>query len=86
MWDRLAVAVVFLVSSAALAQVPAGGEFRANTYTTGDQDDTSVASDASGNFVVVWQSDGQDGSNRGIFARRYDASGAPRGPEFQVNT
>jgi hypothetical protein len=48
-----------------------------------------VASDRTGNFVVAWQSYQQEGStNRtwGVFARRYDASGAPQGAEFQVNT
>ena len=45
-----------------------------------------VASDAAGNFVVVWKSDGQDGSGRGVFGQRYDASGARAGAEFQVNT
>src|SRR5947199_350489 len=35
---------------------PQGPEFRVNTYTTGDQRSPSVAADAAGNFVVVWQS------------------------------
>ncbi len=68
-----------------LAQVPAGGEFQVNTYTTNDQASPSVTSDAAGNFVVTWYSYGQDGSGAGIFARRYDSGGAPRGGEFQVN-
>src|SRR5512140_3628898 len=68
------------------AQVAAGGEFQINTYTSGDQIWPSVASEAAGNFVVVWQSIGQDGSSWGIFGQRYDASGVPRGGEFQVNT
>ena len=41
----------------------------------------------SGNyFVVVWHSDGQDGSGLGIFAQRYESAGAPFGSEFRVNT
>jgi hypothetical protein len=68
-----------------------GPEFQANTYTSGNQRQTSVAADASGNFVVVWTSGSyygahQDGSLSGVFAQRYDASGAPLGTEFQVNT
>ena len=54
-----------------------------------------------GNFVIAWisgfDSDTQDGSDRGVFAKRYDAAGkelrpAPgtrgtgRGKEFQVNS
>jgi hypothetical protein len=29
---------------------------------------------------------GQDGSGKGVYARRYDVDGLPLGPEFQVNT
>jgi hypothetical protein len=65
---------------------PLGSEFRVNTYTTNAQDRASVASNASGNFVVVWVSAQQDGSVRGIFGQRYAASGTPLGPEFRVNT
>src|SRR5262245_42517035 len=65
---------------------PIGGEFRANTFTTGDQEYPSVAMDADGDFVIAWHSVGQDGDGRGVFARRYDAAGNALGPEFQVNT
>lgn len=65
---------------------PQGGEFRVNTYTTGAQDNPSVAMDAVGDFVIAWQSDTKDGSNYGIFAQRYNAAGAPLGGEFQVNS
>ena len=70
----------------ATSGIPLGPEFRANTYTTAAQGFPAVASDAAGNFVIVWQSDGQDGSNRGVFGQRYASSGAPLGPEFRVNT
>jgi hypothetical protein len=62
-----------------------GGEFRVNSYTTGDQRDPAVAADPNGNFVVVWHSY-QDGSSLGTFGQRYDSSGVPRGGEFRVNT
>jgi nitrate reductase NapAB chaperone NapD len=75
------------VPGVALPQgAPLGPEFRANTYTTSNQEEPSVAADALGNFVVVWQSYGQDGLGYGIFGQRYASSGAPLGPEFQVNT
>jgi hypothetical protein len=83
------VGALFLVgwlASLASAQVPAGGEFQANTYTTSSQLWPSIASDAAGNFVVAWQSWGQDGSGYGVFAQRHDASGVRRGSEFRVNT
>jgi nitrate reductase NapAB chaperone NapD len=66
--------------------VPQGGDFRANTYVAGYQFRPSVAADANGNFVVVWQSLGQDGSAFGVFGQRFNAGGLPRGPEFQVNS
>jgi hypothetical protein len=65
---------------------PLGPEFRVNTYTTDAQSGPSLAVDASGNFVVVWHSFGQDGSNWGVFGQRYASSGAPLGPEFRVST
>jgi hypothetical protein len=68
------------------AGVPLGGEFRINTTTTNDQDNPFIAMAPNGNFVVVWVSDLQDGSMRGIFGQRYDAAGFPQGGEFQVNT
>jgi len=58
---------------------PAGGEFAVNTYTTGNQSQPVVSSDASGNFVVVWQSAGQDANGYGVFSRRFDASGGGPG-------
>ena len=65
---------------------PQGNEFRVNTYTTNWQSRPSVAMDADGNFVVVWDSSGQDGSAHGVFGQRYDADGAAQDAEFQVNT
>ena len=76
-----------LVPRVALTQGnPLGPEFRVNTYTTNDQRYPSVALGASGDFVVVWQSENQDGSSYGAFGQRFSASGAPLGPEFRANT
>src|SRR6185503_1238888 len=68
------------------AGTPLGPEFRVNGYTTTGQSNPSVVADSAGNFVVVWQSSGQDGSGYGVFGQRYASSGAPLGPEFRVNT
>ncbi|MBT4520861.1 MAG: hypothetical protein HOC23_12725 [Halieaceae bacterium] len=71
------------------AAVPQGPEFQVNTYTTGHQDDPSVAMDADGDFVVVWESGGkgaQDGEDDGIYGQRYNAAGTRQGSEFRVNT
>ncbi len=72
---------------------PQGGEFQVNTYTTASQDDPHVSQLAGGGFVIAWESGGtlngsiitQDGDELGVFAQRYDASGAASGTEFLVN-
>lgn len=86
--QTLAIALFLsgLAAAPTLAQTPPlASEFQVNTYTTSDQYAYGVAMDRSGNFVVCWESYGQDGSSYGSFGRRYDAAGAPRGGEFQVN-
>jgi len=62
-----------------------GTEFRVNTTSTGDQSNPSVAMNANGDWVVTWESNGQDGDGGGIFAQLYSAAGTPRGSEFRVN-
>lgn len=51
-----------------------------------NQDAPKIVKDGNGNFVVTWQSQNQDGDGWGIYARRYNESGVPDGPEFKVNT
>ncbi|MBI1348038.1 hypothetical protein GC163_17330 [bacterium] len=63
----------------------AGSEFRVNTFTTGAQAEPSVAMDADGNFVIVWQSYGQDGSSAGLYGQRYSSNGTQVGSEFAIN-
>ena len=64
-----------------------GTEFQVNTYVPGRQEFPDIATDADGDFVVVWHSSlTHDGSAYGIFGRRYNSSGAAIGDEFQVNT
>ncbi|MBY6135025.1 hypothetical protein KUV61_04245 [Nocardioides marinus] len=62
------------------------GEFRVNTMTAYTQQESDVTALAGGGFVVTWTSFYQDGSVTGVFAQRYDSSGATVGNEFQVNT
>jgi hypothetical protein len=73
------------LAAAASAQVPAGGEFRVNTLTPGPQDAARPAMEPDGDFVVVWQSDAQNGFGYKVFGQRFAASGAPRGGEFRIN-
>ena len=60
--------LALLLSAAPLASrlfaqaPPFGGEFQVNTYTTGDQDFPVVAVAPDGQFIIAWQSQGQDGS------------------------
>jgi len=84
-------AIVFLMSALPLRAFGqagmAGSEFQVNTYTYDLQRDGAVASDGAGNFVVVWEGGyNQDGSGIGVFGQRFDATGAPLGSEFQINT
>ena len=71
-------------------------EFQINDYRSGNQKNPRLGMDREGNFVVVWDSAGQDGSGLGIFAKRYDAQGRELEPppgfggkgsgnEFQIN-
>jgi hypothetical protein len=62
-----------------------GGEFQVNTYTTSHQTRAAVTLDGAGNFVVVWQSLDQDGSNYGVFGQAFDRRGERVGPEFSIN-
>lgn len=66
------------------------GEFQVNEYTTGSQQQPSVAADTDGSFVVVWSSDGSfedDNDGMSVQARRYSNDGTARDPaEVQVNT
>lgn len=62
------------------------GEFRANTFATGDQTAPAVAWLRNGGYVVTWQSVGQDGSGDGVYAQRYYPNGFRVGMEFRVNT
>ena len=67
------------------AGVAQGSEFQVNTYTTGHQDSPSVGMDSAGDFVIAWSSYG-DGGGYGVYAQRYNTTGAAQGSQFQVNT
>lgn len=57
----------------------------ANSFTKGRQYRPRITETASGP-LVVWTSFGQDGWDEGVFARRFDSTGAIDGDEIQVNT
>jgi hypothetical protein len=65
---------------------PVGAEFRVNSYTTGIQQNAVLATDALGNFVVIWRSLDQEGPGTdSIFGQRFASTGARLGSEFRVN-
>ncbi|MCU7869878.1 MAG: tandem-95 repeat protein [Candidatus Thiodiazotropha sp. (ex Lucinoma borealis)] len=55
-----------------------------NTYGTSDQIDPAISAFDDGGYVVVWVSNGQDGSGYGIYGQRYNADGSSNGVEFLV--
>src|SRR5262245_27123832 len=63
-----------------------GAPFQVNVYTTSAQTFARVALVADADFVVAWQSLGQDGNLGGVFARRYSSAGAALTGEIAVNS
>jgi hypothetical protein len=78
--------LVLIGSTSASAGPPASPEFLVNTTTTDDQVDPSVAMDADGDYVVTWASLVDGGPVSGIYAQRYDETGAPQGGETRIST
>jgi hypothetical protein len=66
--------------------MPQGETFVVNTYRKDRQELSSVVALKSGGFVVAWQSKAQDASTFGVYAQRFDATGARVGAEFRANT
>jgi hypothetical protein len=83
----LAAVAAALVPAPARAQstLKAGTEFRVNEYANGDQRLPVAAVAPDGTFLVVWESQFQDGDSFGIFGRFISPLGVPLGPEFQIN-
>jgi hypothetical protein len=66
---------------------PLGSEVLANEWTSGAQVTPVVAVGPGGDFMVAWTSTlGPFGDTFLVGARRFDASGAPAGPDFRVNS
>jgi len=60
-----------------------GAIFRVNSNAVGDQRDAAISHDASGNFVVVWESRETDTTR--IVGRRFKANGTADGADFTVH-
>jgi hypothetical protein len=83
-WTRGGAALSVFARRFAANGAPLGAQFQIDGG--GESAAQSLDHDASGRFVVAWTSDVESpGSGYGVRARRFDAQGAPLGPEFQVN-
>ncbi len=65
---------------------PIGDRLQVNSTTVGNQSLPSLATNASGFSVVVWQSEDQDGEGYGIYGRLVGSDGMLIGDEFLINT
>jgi len=65
---------------------PQASQTKINTYTTGTQEYAVGRVDGSGNFIITWESDGQDGSGMGIYGRRFDNNFNALSGEFAITT
>jgi hypothetical protein len=72
-WETFSTSRVMARPFAAAGQ-PVGDDFQVNTYTTTGPGYfyrvPTIASGGSGNFVVAWQTFGQDGDAHGVAGRR----------------
>ncbi|MCB9337328.1 MAG: T9SS type A sorting domain-containing protein [Lewinellaceae bacterium] len=73
-----------LVSSAQL--IPSGSETVTNTTTSNNQQRPAVSIDDSGNYTVVWESQGQDGDGYGIYRAVFQSYGTAAQCEVVVNS
>ena len=75
-----------------LSVTPVGAESRVNTHTPGAQQTFpqtphAVAMNPStGDYVVAWSSQNQNGPGWNVYAQRYDAAGVAQGNEILVST
>ncbi|MFT5327290.1 MAG: parallel beta-helix repeat protein, partial [Planctomycetaceae bacterium] len=65
----------------------AGDEFLVSTFLYNSQERPSLAMDATGNFVVIWQGS-QDGFSAGreLYGKMFNADGVEQGDEFRVSS
>ncbi|MFZ1296382.1 MAG: calcium-binding protein [Pseudomonadales bacterium] len=61
-------------------------EFRVNTTVAESQRSPSITALEGGGFVIVWESQLQDGSAEGVYAQIYSDTGVPVGGEFRINS
>src|SRR5207248_1937754 len=65
--------------------VRVGGEFQVNSNSSQEHDQPSAAMDSNGNFIIAWRRVNA-GLGNGIFARRFDSSGAALGSDVRIDS
>jgi hypothetical protein len=70
----------------ATGRMAPGDDVRINSTTSDQQHSADIAVLAGGDYVVVWQSHGHDGSSWGAYGQRFNADGSRDGDEFLINT
>ncbi|KAA3605346.1 MAG: T9SS C-terminal target domain-containing protein [Calditrichaeota bacterium] len=82
----LTIAFAF-ISQLSFGQVyKAESQIKANTTTASFQTAPKIAMNRFNNFVVVWESEGNDGDGFGIYGKIYSNKSIPITSEFLVNT
>ncbi|EMB19109.1 Pentaxin [Rhodopirellula europaea 6C] len=61
-------------------------EFQVNTYTQGNQARSHVDMNATGDFMITWNSASQDGNGGGVYAQQFNSDGVRVSEEVLVNT
>ncbi|TCS60030.1 hemolysin type calcium-binding protein [Primorskyibacter sedentarius] len=64
---------------------PRTDQIRLNQYSSGQQHQIAIVALNNDLILATWTSDGQDGSDDGIYARLFDTQGRAQGNEFRVN-
>ena len=74
------------INQATAQLTTSGSETVVNTTIANNQQRPAVAIDASGNYLVAWESIHQDGDGYGIYAQAYNNAGAAQTSEFLINS
>ena len=56
-----------------------------NQFTANDNQNADITTLSTGNIIIVWESDANDGSGYGVFGRVFDDQGNALTDEFQIN-
>lgn len=65
---------------------PATEPYVVNTFLAGNQGHPRIAGDGQGEYLIVWDSQDEDGSCLGVYGQRCKQDGELIGAEFQINT